>query len=319
MKKFIFLEKKVFPVKKIIFTAVSLEDWVLVKVSGQEKKQYLQSQITADMSLLNSNKYFFCGHCNEKGKVYSTLLLFKRQKNYFYILRKSVVKKQIQAIKKYSLFSNTKFSQEKKLFYLGVLGKKSRYYLKKIFIVLPDEKNFVIHEHDTTIIWIKGIIERFILISSYTFLRNFLKKFSNELYLNNSRQWLSVDIEEKIPVIDSQNLLNFFPQEINLNKFQNGISFIKGCYLGQEQISKIKYRKINKRTLKFLYCLHPKNIFSPGDFIYIQVQKDWIRKGILLSSMIMNNNIIYAQAVLNKFYIKEKFYKIKDSYFFLKR
>jgi folate-binding protein YgfZ len=318
MKKIVFQKNKILPAKKIIFSITSLEKWALVRISGKDRKKYLQSQITADIFLLKSKNYFLCGHCNEQGKVYGTLLIFKRFNEYFYILRKSILNKQIKAIKKYSVFSDVKFQQEKKLFFFGIIGKKSRYFLNKFFKILPDKKNSIINYDSITVIFMKKIVERFILISSYEILSKFLEKIKDFSKFNCSDQWLLIDIEENIPIIDSQNLLNFFPQEINLQKFKYGISFNKGCYIGQEQISKIKYSSINKRSLQFIYCLHSKNIFSPGDYVYVKIKNTWIKKGILLSCVNLNKNLIYAQIVLNKFYKQEKIYRIRDSYFYIK-
>ncbi|CAL4322788.1 tRNA-modifying protein YgfZ [Buchnera aphidicola] len=319
MTKFIFPKNEILPANKIFLSIVSLDEWELIKVSGQDKKKYLNSQITADINLLKSNKYILCGHCNNKGKIYSTLLIFKRKKNYFYILRKNIAKKQIQEIKKYSIFSIVKFSKEKKLFFFGVLGKNARNFLKNFFSILPNKHNSVIHENNITVIFIYNVIERFILVSSYKVLVKILKKNTNISYFNSSNQWLSIDIEEKIPIIESQNLLNFFPQEINLDKFKNSISYKKGCYLGQEQIVKIKYNNFNKRSLKFLYCIYDdKNSFFPGDLVYVKIKKKWIKKGVLLSSVTVHNKI-YAQVVLNKIYNKEKIYKIRSNYFHVKK
>ena len=50
-----------------------------------------------------------------------------------------------------------------------------------------------------------------------------------EAQLNNSQQWLALNIEAGLPVIDSANSAQFIPQATNLQAL-GGISFKKGCY-----------------------------------------------------------------------------------------
>ena len=50
-----------------------------------------------------------------------------------------------------------------------------------------------------------------------------------EAQLNNSQQWLALNIEAGLPVIDSANSGQFIPQATNLQAL-GGISFRKGCY-----------------------------------------------------------------------------------------
>ncbi len=53
--------------------------------------------------------------------------------------------------------------------------------------------------------------------------------------LNNSQQWLALNIEAGLPVIDSANSAQFILQATNLQAL-GGISFKKGCYTGQEMV-----------------------------------------------------------------------------------
>ncbi len=53
-----------------------------------------------------------------------------------------------------------------------------------------------------------------------------------EAQFNNSQQWLALNIEAGLPVIDSANSGQFIPQATNLQAL-GGISFKKGCYTGR--------------------------------------------------------------------------------------
>ncbi|NIG99264.1 MAG: tRNA-modifying protein YgfZ [Buchnera aphidicola (Periphyllus acericola)] len=303
------------PITEILPSFSFLKKLTIIKVSGKDTYRYLQNQITANMNLLKKNKYIFCGHCNDKGKVWSTLFFFKKNNNYFYILRNSVYLNQVKAMKKYSIFFDVKIKKYKKFFLFGISGVNAKKKLKKIFKILPKKKNPIIYLKENTLIWLKNLFERFLIIIPYKKLFSFKKKFEKAGFLKNNKQWLLIDIKENIPIIEKKTSLCFFPQEINLHKFENALSFKKGCYIGQENIAKIKYKKLNKRSLFILYCFYKQNIFSPGDFVYVKIKDNWIKKGILLSSVIVSKKIIYVQVVLNNLYKKKNIYKINNVFF----
>ncbi|WP_343187659.1 tRNA-modifying protein YgfZ [Buchnera aphidicola (Periphyllus koelreuteriae)] len=317
MKKIILKKNKIYSVKKKLFSIFNLNNWNIVKISGKDSKKYLQNQITSNINFLKENKYIFCGHCNYQGRIISTLIIFKKNNNYFYILRKSICDVQIQAMKKYSVFFNVKIKKYNKCYLLGIFKKSSYIQLKKFFKVLPNKKNPVIHKKNITIIFLNFLKKIFLLISfnkNLDFLKNKFIKFN---FLNDEKKILFIHIKKNIPIIEKKTSLLFFPQEINLDKFKKSIDFNKGCYIGQENISKIKYKNLNKNILSSLYCRDENStssIFSPGNFVYVKIKRSWIKKGILLSSVIINK-ITYVQVVLNCVFKIHNIYKINNFYF----
>ncbi len=75
-------------------------------------------------------------------------------------------------------------------------------------------------------------------------------KLHDQAELNDSGQWLALEIEAGYPVIDA-NSAQLIPQATNLQALE-GISFSKGCYTGQEMAARAKFRGANKRALYWL-------------------------------------------------------------------
>ncbi len=75
-------------------------------------------------------------------------------------------------------------------------------------------------------------------------------KLHDQAELNDSGQWLALEIEAGYPVIDAANSAQLIPQATNLQALE-GISFSKGCYTGQE-MARAKFRGANKRALYWL-------------------------------------------------------------------
>ena len=75
-------------------------------------------------------------------------------------------------------------------------------------------------------------------------------KLRGEAELNNSQQWLALNIEAGFPVIDAANSGSLSPGD--QPQALGGISFKKGCYTGQEMVARAKFRGANKRALWLL-------------------------------------------------------------------
>jgi folate-binding protein YgfZ len=128
-----------------------------------------------------------------------------------------------------------------------VAGFQARAALKNLFSELPDAEKQVVSEGATSLLWFEHPAERFLLVTDVATER-VTEALRGEAQLNNSQQWLALNIEAGLPVIDSANSAQFIPQATNLQAL-GGISFKKGCYTGQEMVARAKFRGANKRAL----------------------------------------------------------------------
>ncbi len=116
-----------------------------------------------------------------------------------------------------------------------------------LFATLPDAEKQVVQDGATTLLWFAHPAERFLLVTDVATAERVTEKLRGEAQLNNSQQWLSLNIEAGLPVIDTPNSAQFIPQATNLQAL-GGISFKKGCYTGQEMVARAKFRGANKRA-----------------------------------------------------------------------
>ncbi|MEO7387140.1 MAG: hypothetical protein ABIX37_09415 [Gammaproteobacteria bacterium] len=69
--------------------------------------------------------------------------------------------------------------------------------------------------------------------------------------------WQLDDIRAGLPTIVAATTGEFVPQMVNLD-LQDGISFTKGCYTGQEIVARMKYRgRVKRRMLRFATAAEP--------------------------------------------------------------
>ncbi|WMY95427.1 MAG: tRNA-modifying protein YgfZ [Arsenophonus sp.] len=287
--------KKILSKNHLPLTLMFLNDWDFITIDGIDLIQYLQSQFTADVLSLQKNKHVFTAHCNPKGKMHSTLHLFHYKKGFAYILRKSVAKKQIDALKKYSIFSNITIKKESDIILLGVVGQNAQKKLKIFFPQLPNKEQSVISFEETVLLHFHLPTDRF-LIATNKIIANQLTKYFR--IHSNSQKWLALNISAGIANIDIENNQKFIPQSANLEALPASISFQKGCYIGQEIIALTKYRGSNKNRMFFLQGT-AKTTPKIGDGVEWQCKNHWRHVGKVLAAVKLTNSTISIQIIMN--------------------
>ncbi|AKE08952.1 tRNA-modifying protein YgfZ [Serratia liquefaciens] len=278
-------------------TLISLEDWALVTLNGPDTVKYLQGQVTADIEALAADQHVLCGHCDAKGKMWSNLRLFHRGEGFVYLERRSVLDSQLAEIKKYAVFSKLTIAADNEAVLLGVAGFQARAALTGIFNSLPDAEHPVVQDGETTLLHFTLPAERFLLVTTAAVAEQLVARLHEQAELNDSQQWLTLDIEAGYPVIDAANSGQLIPQATNLQALE-GISFSKGCYTGQEMVARAKFRGANKRAL---YWLEGKagRVPQPAEDLELQLGENWRRTGTVLSAAKLADGTLWVQVVLN--------------------
>lgn len=302
----IFKKKIPIPSANLPLTLISVTNWTLVKIKGPDTIQYLHNQLTCDIKNLNQNQYRFAAHCNNTGKMISNMYIFHyTNQEIAFIEPSNIYKKQISIMKKYAIFSNITINSDNNTTLIGIAGLNARQYLNTFFNLLPNKNHTLIRYPNIILLYFHLPTERFLLIiDDQSFLTDFLNKSQNlSIQYNDYNQWIALDIEAGYPCIADKTSEIFFPQSANLDTLQ-GISFNKGCYLGQEMIAKIQYRKLIKQTLyKLSGHLHDQQtnlLPTTGDNIELKItEQNWKHIGTILQSCQIKNHNILIQAILN--------------------
>lgn len=297
MPDFIFPPRQPVASSRLPLTLVSLEDWALVSVQGADSTSYLQGQVTLDVAALPAEKHLPCAHCDAKGKMWSNLRLFHRGEGYAYIERRSLRDTQIAELKKYAVFSKVTIAADENAVLLGVAGFQARAALTNRFAALPDAQSPVVQDGDSTLLWFDTPAERFLLVTTAEKASELKQALAGEAQLNDSKQWLALDIEAGLPVLGDKTSAQLIPQATNLQAL-DAISFKKGCYTGQEMVARAKFRGANKRAL---YWLAGKagRVPDVGDALELKMGENWRRTGTILAAVQLESGEVWVQAVLN--------------------
>lgn len=291
-------------------TLMSLNDWALSNVVGFDAEKYLQGQVTADVAQLTDSQHVLCAHCDAKGKMWSNLRLFHRHEGFAFILRRSLRDTQLTELKKYAVFSKVTIAPDDESVLLGLAGQQARAALEPLFEQLPDEQTPVVTSNNTSILWFNTPAERFLLVTDTTTAQELTEKLSVQAQLNDSQQWLALEIEAGLPIIDSANSAQFLPQATNIQAL-DGISFKKGCYTGQEMVARAKFRGANKRALWSL-AGQASRVPVAGEDLELQLGENWRRTGTVLTAIRLEDGQVWVQAVMNNDLAADTILRVRD-------
>ncbi|ROP59715.1 hypothetical protein EDF81_2530 [Enterobacter sp. BIGb0383] len=295
---------------RLPLTLMTLDDWALATITGADSEKYLQGQVTADVAKLTETQHLLAAHCDAKGKMWSNLRLFRHQDGFAWIERRSLQAAQLTEMKKYAVFSKVVIAADEQRVLLGVAGFQARAALANLFSQLPDAETPRVLDGETSILWFAHPEERFLLVTDDATAERVSEALRGEAQLNNSQQWLALNIEAGLPIIDAANSGQFIPQATNLQAL-GGISFKKGCYSGQEMVARAKFRGANKRALWSL-AGNASRVPEAGEDLELQMGENWRRTGTILAAVQLDDGRVLVQAVMNNDMEPDSVFRVRD-------
>lgn len=175
------------------------------------------------------------------------------------------------------------------------MGEQAVNILQDNFNQIPDSLTPVVQSNTTTLVYVAGRQARYLLIDEDQILDNIVSKLNLPIY--HSTVWNLLEIHEGFPQLSNASSGGYVPQMLNLQAI-NGISFTKGCYLGQETVARMQYLGKNKRALYSLKT-HLTQPLESEDVIEKQLGENWRKAGDILTTYQADNGYCYLQAVLN--------------------
>lgn len=273
---------------------IALSNFSAISLQGDEKSKYLQGQVTCDVNALDETGLLNGAHCDAKGKVFSVFRLINRADAHLLLQNEASLAASLAELKKFGVFAKVDITQAEDLSFYAVIGEQAATKLKEKFQQLPDSLSPVIQKDNTTIVYIAGQQARYILIDQADNLANIINALALPIYAQAI--WDLLEINEGFPVLSEQAIGEYVPQMINVQAI-HGISFTKGCYLGQETVARMQYLGKNKRAL-FTLTGAAASAVNSGAIIEKQLGENWRKAGDVLNSYRADNGETSLQVVL---------------------
>ena len=220
-----------------------LGDRGLLYLNGDDVKEFLQNIITNNIERVTNDMSCFSALLTPQGKYLFDFLIIKHKAGYFLDCEKKNIDQLYKQLNLYKLRSKVEILNLSNEFVVAALSKEK-------FLTLDnskDQEGWTIKFREDPIFLdprSKNLGARLIINLEKLYLS--LKKL--ELKTANVEDYYRHSHELGISQIDNQNLQNkIFGIECNFEEL-NGIDFKKGCYVGQENTTRIKLKeKLNNR------------------------------------------------------------------------
>ena len=271
-----------------------------ITFSGPQAAEYLQGQVTVDVTKMNSQAARFGAHCDFKGKAWSVFTALLSHDVYQLIMRKSSLEKSMAEFKKYGVFSNVDIQQSgDEVSFFGVSGTTTIAAISTLFAGLSDQHLSVVNNQFGSAICLNINDPRYLLALNANGAA-MLSQLSIPEADTSEEHWDAMNIRDAIPYVEAQTSNEFVPQMLNLQAVA-GIDFDKGCYMGQETIARTKFLGRNKRASYILIGddvdLAPR--LSPGVALEKQAGDNWRSGGTVLQSAVFEANTLMLAVLAN--------------------
>ncbi|WP_371373020.1 tRNA-modifying protein YgfZ [Thalassotalea aquiviva] len=287
--------------------AIKVDNLSAIRVTGPEADKYLQGQLTCDMNQLASKQLLVGGHCDAKGKMFAAFRLVSHDSQRLLIQSQHSLNASMAELQKFGVFAKVEIEQANDLAFMALVGAKAKEYIAHQFEAVPDSFTPVLHQGTATVVFISGKLNRYLLIDTQANIEALMARL--ELPVFSSKIWTLLEIVSGFVHMNEASVNEYVPQMLNLQHL-NGISFSKGCYLGQETVARMKYLGKNKRAL-FALLGQGQAELSENDLLEVQMGDSWRRGGNIIASYQSDNGEVYLQAVLSNDSSDDSLFRIK--------
>ena len=224
---------------------ITLEDRGFIQVTGPEAKDFLQNIVTNDIEKVTSNSTVFSSILTPQGKYLFEFFVLKLKDGYLLECEKKSTTEIIKLLNFYKLRSKVDFIDLSEKYVAAVISLEK---FREISSSDLSKGNTASYQDDPVYIDPRNDKLGAKIISKLKNIHLTIKKLN--LKISDKKNYYNKSFELGIPQINLNKLKDkIFGIENNLDEL-NGIDFKKGCYIGQENTSRIKLRnKLRRRIL----------------------------------------------------------------------
>ncbi len=222
--------------------------WSCLNIKGPDTRQFLQGQLTNDASLVSTEQAILAGLCTPKGRLLANFYLCQcgdpESNDFILLLPTSTASRVLTTLSKYIVFSKAEISESQ------------GWAVRSVVIDSADDTLNVnlAKKALSSCSFASGVLIRIEENQSRCLLAcpiSELNQLGSAITCQSENDWTLQNIRSGLGFLQQQTSDQFIPQMLNM-QLNNGISFTKGCYTGQEIVARAKYKGAVKRAMRRL-------------------------------------------------------------------
>jgi len=212
-----------------------ITQWSAITLKGENLNQFLQGQVTCNLTRLSDTQALWGAHCNVKGRAIANFIITLWNDQTLILAPKTSLPLLSDSLKKYGIFNRLVIdSPEVALaFHQETLHEQPTAQLP--FQAIGTDQHLTIHLAPGLKMQLADNLQA-------------LESSNNSAQRQSESLWTLAQINLNLPFIDGSQSGQFIPNELNMDILE-GIAFDKGCYIGQEIIARLHYKSQPKQRI----------------------------------------------------------------------
>ena len=277
----------------------------LIQISGPDKASFCQGQFTNDISLVNTSQSQLSAFCSPKGRMLACFRIFQQANDYYLTLPQELATPTLKRLQLFVLRAKTSLTHSRHWLGLGLSGPNAEILLadclgQAVPATLNTTLTITLAGDALCVIRVPGVLPRFELYGDVPLILSYWEQLTQQARPVGASSWTLLDIQAGLPSLTSATSDAFVPQMANLD-ILDGISFHKGCYVGQEIVARMHYLGRLKRRM-FRYWLDTERLPAAGAELFTAALHDEQSVGQIVSSAPSPNGGSEALAILTLAY-----------------
>ncbi|MDH3713316.1 MAG: folate-binding protein [Gammaproteobacteria bacterium] len=231
-----------------------LSDQGLLSVRGEDAENFLQGQLSSDLTHLASAATHLTSYSTPQGRMLAIMRAFRYGDSIQFLLPRELVEPVQQRLSRYVLRARVQIgSDDLNLGRIGLAGAESGELLARLALPDPRTVGAVAGDGALSVLNVTVDRPRYILVAPYERIMNIWRHAEDHAQPAGAAAWRLLQIDAGTPSIYTATSETFVPQMVNL-ELLGGVDFDKGCYTGQEIVARAQYLgRIKRRMFRFKY------------------------------------------------------------------
>ncbi|MGB0713713.1 MAG: YgfZ/GcvT domain-containing protein [Gammaproteobacteria bacterium] len=231
-----------------------LSHYGLISAVGGDKVDFLQGQLTNDVSAVSESHSLLAAYCTHKGRMLANFRLFGGGDVIYLHLPRELLEPVLARLRMFVLMSDVTLEDANDaLVRVGLVGPDAEEELKSAIGAAPENVGDVVKGADVRAIRVAGRENRprYEIYGELDAMTRLWSKLNVNCAPVGAEAWRLWEILSGTPTVYEATSEAFVPQMANM-ALVGGISFNKGCYTGQEVVARMQYRGELKRRMYLL-------------------------------------------------------------------